>query len=136
MTSHQHILWRYMGLLLFSFQFHCLLSYSDVEEKDSESNSLQPSARLICRTNETFFYFFVLFLNKATGKKHIQSLQWTNLHVVRKHGASRRDFLGSVFYQGAVEEEEVAVGLVGWGGALLDVGVDLYGCCSVVASLI
>lgn len=58
--------------------------------------------------------------------------------MVRKHGASRRDFLGSVFYRGAAEEEEeVAVGLVGWGGgALLDVGVDLYGCCSVVASLI
>lgn len=27
-------------------------------------------------------------------------------------------------------------GVGGVGGALLDVGVDLYGCCSVVASLI
>lgn len=69
MTSHQHILWRYMGLLLFSFQFQCLLSYSDVEEKEVESNSIQPSASLICRTKETCFSFFVLFLNKATGKK-------------------------------------------------------------------
>lgn len=72
MTEHSYDLSSTHPLALygaFTFFFHCLLSYSDVEEKEVESNSLQPSARLICRTKETCFSFLFFFLNKATGKE-------------------------------------------------------------------